>query len=567
MNGACILNYCPQFNRNVTLAESKKGRIMGRPLSVIDRKIESILPWTVLLLSILICSIYLFVVNSHGYPVLLSMDDSYIHLRLAENLVNTGKAGINPGEGGGGTSSILWTGLLSLLILFRIPAEGGVLVLSIAMWGVSVYLFSSMLFGFCGKTAALVLSLAIALFGNMAAIGLTGMETTLFLALVFASFLFWKSEKPALFYLISSLSVLVRPEALLLQFSILVVLFATRKKRNTALLKRAAIGFTLAFLVMILGAFLAKLLSGVFPQTLVARRWLIDLYLDPVTGIHETLKLNLRFVSLMANRLANLIGPGFGFGLIWALILLSGAGYGTKKAFELKSEIRYLAVYAVLHLLFYALVLPTPAQFGRYLMPFWLILFMLAGYGFDQMKAAPFLAKHNLVRLYKTVIIVLVVGFIPQVFRWMDWYEGSVSHLHKVHKQMALAIDDLVEPGEIIGVMDVGLFSWISNRPIVDLGGLTDPEVLKQLRNEDLPAYLEKNGIRHIILPEYEGPMRDLTAKKLGFEFTSLKEKYRLAVSMGPKPYLSATFVALPSLSLYEIESKSPESRSSLKTE
>ncbi len=45
----------------------------------------------------------------------LNADDGYIHAEIAEHLARTGFLGFNPGERGGGTSSLPWTLLLALL--------------------------------------------------------------------------------------------------------------------------------------------------------------------------------------------------------------------------------------------------------------------------------------------------------------------------------------------------------------------------------------------------------------------------------------------------------------------
>ena len=117
-------------------------------------------------------------------PLEFPMDDAYIHFVYARNLSEQGALFFNhAGEKGVGTSSLLWVLLLAVGNHIGLPINGLAILLglvSLSAVGVGLYL---LLRPHLQPLPVLACSLFVVLSGHMLWFSLSGMETTLFLAL------------------------------------------------------------------------------------------------------------------------------------------------------------------------------------------------------------------------------------------------------------------------------------------------------------------------------------------------------------------------------------------------
>ncbi len=69
-----------------------------------------------------ICLVVLFlVVSNQTYQTGFPLDDAWIHQTFARNLAERGEWAFNPGQPAAGSTSPLWTALLSIGFLLKIP--------------------------------------------------------------------------------------------------------------------------------------------------------------------------------------------------------------------------------------------------------------------------------------------------------------------------------------------------------------------------------------------------------------------------------------------------------------
>jgi hypothetical protein len=177
-------------------------------------------------LTIAVCASFLI-----GQPGDLPMDDSYVHLQYADNLVKEHQLVFNPGEFTGiGSTSILWVLLLAGFKLLGVPTLVAAKALGMASFVVAAWcvfelgrsLFDRLL-GERGDFAALVGACLFVFSGNMIWFALSGMETMLFLALGLLALTFYQSEQFGSMAVCLALMTLTRTEGVVLAAVILAI--------------------------------------------------------------------------------------------------------------------------------------------------------------------------------------------------------------------------------------------------------------------------------------------------------------------------------------------------------
>lgn len=73
---------------------------------------------------------------------------------------------------------------------------------------------------------------------------------------------------------------------------------------------------------------------------------------------------------------------------------------------------------------------------------------------------------------------------------WQTIYYGAAQLIDKYPE---------IEPGETIGAFNAGILGYYANRPVVNLDGVTNNEILPVLKIRELDRYLENRGIRYLI--------------------------------------------------------------------
>lgn len=231
--------------------------------------------------------------NAAGGTLGYTLDDPYIHLAVAENLVEHGTYGVNPAEVAAPSSSILWPFLLVPFVALGLdPAIAFVLNVLFAVVAIaamsriaSKVLGAGVLAG--GVTVAWMFA------SNVIGVGFTGMEHTLQLALAMLAALgagraMWRDEVDGWLWVVLALGPLVRYESMAVTAPLLGWLFL-RGDRVRALA-------TAAVTIGLLGAFSAFLIShdlGSLPSSVVAKSLHIEQNGGGVIGLVGNLLHNL----------------------------------------------------------------------------------------------------------------------------------------------------------------------------------------------------------------------------------------------------------------------------------
>jgi hypothetical protein len=434
-----------------------------------------------------------------GFP----LDDAWIHQTYARNLARSGRWEYVPGVVSAGSTAPLWTLLLALGYLLRLPY----------FWWTLLLGFLSLLWlAHAGMTLwrrlwpelaerewlpALVLVLTWPL---VWAAG-SGMETLLFAALGLQLLvLFTAARQPRdwlLLGFLAGLLILVRPDGLVLLLLLALALWLRGpdwRRPWPSLL------FLVAAALPLVPYFLFNLWSSgqVWPNTFYAKQaeYAAELARPLAWRLGELL-----FFSLG--------GPERGLrGMSGAhLLLLPGLLVAGWRALRADWQRRHLwqvlpLLWAGGHVLLYAWRLPVTYQHGRYLwaaLPVW-ILFGLAGWHYLLARAR---AGHESVprRLGRRVaglsfsallLIFLLLG--------AQAYAADVAFIEGEMVDVAHWLEQHTPAGALIAAHDIGAIGYFTERPLLDLAGLVSPEVVPLLADEvGLAAYVQQSGAHYLV--------------------------------------------------------------------
>jgi hypothetical protein len=365
-------------------------------------------------------------------------------------------------------------------------------------------------------------------------LALIGMEHLLFVALVLATTFFWfdlgrhRLTTAVLTGIATGLLAITRPEAMVL--GLLVVVTARVVKRTT----REAL-YVLAIWAVFIGIAIGTNLytsHSWMPGTLQGRSWL---YFQSTSGPHS-----FRSISFFLHQC--LLRPSMQFSL-W----LAEPGLSAHRLFLLKyipvipvalgmiwifmrhpRRIVFLFFIASAHMAIFALRLPAVGHGGRYQPLNLLLLFpcLLAGLLF---VLEPVCRRIRIAPLVPAAAILIAAGAVS-LRMWRTITSDSIDHINDSHGRAAAWLLQ-TSPVTRIAVFDIGRISFVLNRPIVDLGGLTDPAYDPYLMTAQAPLYLEKQRVNLVVLPS--GPY----AAQLGFSQSDLQRSKIVEFCTSPEIY------------------------------
>ncbi|MBZ0264287.1 hypothetical protein K8I28_06430, partial [bacterium] len=509
------------------------------------------LRWSLIIaaLGIGVSLVYHSISVSGGSPLWLNLDDGYIHAEIAHQLAETGKLGLNPGEGGGGSSSALWTFLIANSAKFGFSPEVIAWNLSLSGWGLACFAFTLLAFRLFNDAEAILITICFAISGQQSALAVSGMESTTFLAMVILTLWALESEKFWLMLLFSSLAVLLRTEGILLAGSIFTAWFFSSEKPFQD--RKTLFVLPVTFIALAVGLMWLFTVSSTFPSTLAGRRWLIGVPNSPLTDIGLTIGFIIRFVGMIWERLSSYIGPGFGLGSLWAGMITLLAMVGGVFSIRFRNTLGVIGIYLLLHLLFYSLNLPNDGHMGRYLIPLWGLIPLLVVEGFMILKER--FDFSNSSKVFIGIAIFLLVAYIPQLIRWEGWNRAAKNHLAQVHLTMATELNERrFDQNSQVAAFDIGILSYFTLAHIIDLGGLTDTAILDALYNQRLSRVLEEKQVKFVIVPELEGSQRLIFFRRLGLSMMDFREVKRYSIGEGSHSHLKPTKVAFPALGMYK---------------
>jgi hypothetical protein len=446
--------------------------------------------WIVALTAALVVVLYagITALSAPGFP----LDDSWIHQTYARNLVLTGRWEFAPGIVSNGSTSPIWTLLLSVGYLLRAPVYWWAYFLG---WLCLVWLLFSAMALWNSlwpdyNQSSVWIGLSLSLAWPLVWAAASGMETLLFTALILQILVIYTrldsdALSPALgLGVLCSLAIATRPDGLILTILVtagLLISVISRKKKIKIFLV-----FGGAVILVLIPYFLfnASVSGTWWPNTLYAKQAEYAFLWDQALPV--------RFIKLLYFSVG---GPESGLRGISGVQLLLLPGIVTAAVLAAKSDLdkrqlKYLLplTWAAGHVFIYAWRLPVTYQHGRYLLPtipIWFI-FGIAGWEtmIDYFRGLAAISASTKSILVKGLI--LSFGLLALIFLvlGLNAYGQDVATVNGEMVDVAMWLNENTPADANIAAHDIGAIGYFAKRQLIDLAGLISPEVIPFLEDE-----------------------------------------------------------------------------------
>ena len=438
--------------------------------------------WVILAVAALAVILFYLMISAQNSELGFPLDDSWIHLTYARNLAEHGEWAFRLGERSAGSTSPLWTALLSIGFLVNLAPYVWTYLLGWAVLTLlSVYaenLARKLVPSYSSKIPWAGLFFVFAWHLTWSAV--SGMETLLhaLMIVVVLGALMSGSRRYLMLGLLTGLSVWVRPDGLTLLGPLLFIALMTEKTwhlRGEAVWK-ILIGFGSLVLPYVL--FNLALSGNAMPNTFYAKQAEYGLFWHSKP-----------FLERLGDYLAPVLASPF-------LVLIPGALIWLIKRIRIQdwSTLASL-IWVVGYVGIYFTSLPA-YQHGRYIIPALPVMYMWGMLGFLEFISSGGSNK-RLVFLWQMITITLCLAFT---------YVGARQNANDVFwiesEMVATArwVEQNIPSDARLAVHDIGALGFYVQNPIVDMAGLITPDVVPFIRDEpQLEEYLNSNSVDYLI--------------------------------------------------------------------
>lgn len=404
-------------------------------------------------------------------------DDAFITFRYADNIANGLGFVYNAGEKVLGTTTPLFTLILSLLSLIGIKTAIAALIVSLICCGLTaviIYKFAGLLS--FGKYAILPATIY-CLFPRIMSTDTGGMETPLFALLVIAAFYYQRKQMPQVSILFSSMAILTRPEGLLI-FAIIVARNLFVDFRKTVLIAILAVLPVASWLV-----FSHLYFGSVVPHSIPAKLALYSQF--------GTMSFWDSIVFLLA-------WHNF-FGIAMSIIALAGAHWlYHQKRFGLMELIWIAGM-----VLFYST--GKTHMFLWYIAPIYPVYILIACSSIPYLSEKIEWMKNNS-GLSSTIIVSLVIAVLLYAnYAPLMSFKNQQMTQEKIHKSIGEYLLSNASANDVIAAEDIGYIGYYSQKKILDRDGLVSPQAVPYNRDgKYLEFILDSNPDWVVASPQSE---------------------------------------------------------------
>lgn len=377
-------------------------------------------------------------------------DDAFITFRYAENLAYGLGFVYNEGEHVLGTTSPLYTFMLALTTLFRIPVIWASLLLSMVASGFTAVVLYRYARHFRYTSLAILPAVVYALWPRSLPAETSGMETAVFTLFVTAAFYYQRKHFEIYAIGMATLATLTRPEGLLL-----LVLLTGYNLYRTPRFWPVYIA-TPAMILLPWVIFATLYFGSPIPHSITAKLALYSRFglMSPPEA----------FVYLLG-----LHNPG-GWALLVAAIL--GGAWLHRKQNTGRLEVLWLLAM----ILFFAL--SRTHIFHWYITPIYPVYLLIASGSvpliLDRFALTAIAYRRTATVVSLVAVVVLAIGVAPQ-FRYYKEYQTLLTN---VHQQVGFYLFAETPHAITVAAEDIGYAGYYSRRRILDRDGLVSPQVI-----------------------------------------------------------------------------------------
>lgn len=431
-----------------------------------------------------------------GFP----LDDAWIHQTYARNLSDLGEWSFIPGIQSAGSTSPLWTMLLSF---FHSVSENTPFGLTFLLGAVCLWALASLGELIFRRATNIRLRFPIAgLFltfeWHLVWAGASGMETLLTAVIILAVFMLLQrgsARETVIAGVLIGIGVWVRPDAITLAGPLLFSIF-TREGNWKDRLRVSLISIGAA-LIPFLGYLIFNFwLSGeAWPNTFYAKQ-------------AEYAAMGDVSIFLRYGRLLGLPLVGAGVLLVPGFLLKGIETIKRRNGFWIAMFLWWLGF-----TLIYALRLPVTYQHGRYLMPAMPVFFIIGLAGSVEWlgrQGAQSGLRWVLKKGWQISTAAVLLAFLGL---GAGSYARDVAIINTEMVAAAKWLNTNTAQEDIIAVHDIGAVGYFSQRQIIDLAGLVTPEVIPIIRSEEyLKDFLDRGNADYLMT--FPGWYESLTVGK-----------------------------------------------------
>jgi len=434
-------------------------------------------------LSILSVLTYLLVSRIYfriGFP----LDDSWIHQTYARNLARSGEWAFLPGQPSGGSTSPLWTMILSIGYLIHISPYGWTFSMGILiLWGIAYLAEVTVRSQVASYRSTFPwIGCLIVFEWHLTWAAASGMETLLFSAVVMWVLFSLIEENPKYFKIgiLIGIGIWLRPDGLTLlgPACFVGILNKSPIKRRINNIGRILLGFGGLFSLYLL--FNLALTDNSWPTTFYAKQAEYMSLLD-LSFVGRIGKLSVQLII----GVGSILLPGYILTMVKAI---------RKQMWGFLAGLLWLL--GVLGL--YAWRLPVIYQHGRYVIPCMLVFFTFSCIGMmDYLQRSYQGWRWVMKNTWKiTVVSILIIFWGYGSFV----YSRDVAFIESEMVDTANWVNKNLPADTLVAAHDIGALGYFGNYEIIDLAGLISPEVIPFLRDETrLADYLDAIKVDYLI--------------------------------------------------------------------
>lgn len=425
---------------------------------------------------------FFLIVSAFTYRIGFPLDDAWIHLTYARNFALHGEWAFRLGDASAGSTSPLWTALLSVGFLLDLAPYAWTFFLGWVVLSLTAIraegIARAVLASYRSKLPWVGLFIAFAWHLTWSAA--SGMETLLhgLIILNVIGMLMENSPRYLTLGLLAGLSVWVRPDGLTLLGPILFTAFLREnifRERGKALTK-IFIGFGILFVFYLL--FNLALSGKPMPSTFYAKQveyggyWLSRSLSGRLTDY---------ILPVVASPFVVLL-PGL---FLWIHKSIRERSWGTIAG--LLWVLGYIGIY----------FMRLPAyQHGRYIIPTFPPLYLWGMLGFIGYAARQG-SNQRIVLLWQASLAILTV-----LFQWLGARQNALDVV-LIETQMvktAQWMNESLPPDALVAAHDIGAIGYFTRNPLIDLAGLVTPEIVPFIRDETrLAEYLNDGRADYLV--------------------------------------------------------------------
>jgi arabinofuranosyltransferase len=439
--------------------------------------------------------------KANGY-FCFPLDDPWIHLTFAKNLVNYGSFSYFKNElATSGSTSPVYTLLAALLYLFFKNEFLISYFLGISFGMLLVYLtlkLSKKLIPAEPEESsrpvqllAAAAALFVALEPKLNLINVSGMETSMFISFIAAGLYAYQKKKMILLGIFLGLAVWCRPDGLVLWAAVIFDYFIQKylfKKKNGRRIStptdenpKKIITALSAALIFLASYFVFNyFLSGsILPNTYSAK---LEYYHSNDRG------------AFLENEVVKYFTQ-FEFSLFWVPFLIGVVGILRSLFKKEKSGLLVFLLFILGLIGVYYIKLPFAHRFGRYLMPvipFYIIIAVSGVKIFFDFISVKFKSAGLSNFLFIIYLVSACAVLINQNIKETEEYTFYCKYHNERHVAAGKWLKANTNENAVIATHDIGAIAFYSERKIIDMTGLITPELINQINKPLYSDYLNK---------------------------------------------------------------------------